>query len=388
MLRPLWAVVVSVGTFVAALAVPPLPARADHSGPERRALAAALDQMVADGFPGVVAYGRVDGRRWQVAAGVADRATGARARPDDRFRIASNTKAFVATVLLQLVGEGRLTLDDPVERWLLGVVRGNGTDGSRITVRQLLNQTSGIWDPTDERSFWAPYLDEHDWARVIPPRTVIAAAVAHRPAFAPGTSWGYSNTNYLVAGLIIEAVTGRGAGNEVRRRIIDPLGLSQTSFPVTDPEIHGRHLHGYDLTGRDVTTFSPSYDWTAGAMISTTDDLARFHRALFGGRLLAPAQQRELETVVPMNDSPARYGLGVQRMMVPCTAGAIPVWATDGGGPGFTSIAVTSLDHSRQLVLAGNVYDIDRDVQGQLPVPASAGSLAALQSVLCADDVR
>ncbi|MEV4820336.1 serine hydrolase domain-containing protein [Micromonospora sp. NPDC049274] len=385
MTRSLWTVVVSVGTMVATLAVPPQPVRADHQAPERLALAAALDELVVDGFPAALAYGRVDGRRWQLAAGVADRATGARARPEDRFRIASNTKAFVSTVLLQLAGEGRLTLDDPVERWLPGIVHGNGNDGSTITVRQLLNHTSGIWDPTDERSFWAPYLDEHDWDRVITPRTVIALAVAHRPDFAPGASWRYSNTNYLLAGLIIEAVTGRDAATEVRRRIIGPLGLSQTSFPITDPEIHGRHLHGYDLTGRDVTTFSPSYDWTAGAMISTTADLARFHRALFGGRLLAPAQQRELETVVPMGDSPSEYGLGVQRVTLPCASGAIGVWTTDGGGPGFTSIAATSLDNSRQLVLAANVFDIDRDVQGQLPVPSSAGLLAALRSVLCAN---
>ncbi|MBM7492506.1 D-alanyl-D-alanine carboxypeptidase [Micromonospora luteifusca] len=386
MSRPLWTVVVSVGSLVATLAVAPPPAGADRPGAQRRALAVALDQLVADGFPGAVAYGRVDGRRWQVAAGVADRVTGARARPDDRFRIASNTKAFVSTVLLQLVGEGRLTLDDPVERWLPGVVRGNGNDGSTITVRQLLNHTSGIWDPTGERSFWAPYLDDHDWDRVITPRTVIALAVAHRPDFAPGASWGYSNTNYLLAGLIIEAVTGRDAGSEVRRRIVGPLGLTQTSFPVTDPKIHGRHLHGYDLTGRDVTTFSPSYDWTAGAMISTAADLARFHRALFGGQLLAPAQQRELETLVATDGGPDGYGLGVQRMTVPCAAGPTQVWTTDGGGPGFTSIAVTSLDNSRQLVLAGNVYDIDRDVRGLPPVPASAGSLAAMQSVLCTTD--
>ncbi|MEH1167615.1 serine hydrolase domain-containing protein [Micromonospora sp. CPCC 205539] len=385
MQRPLWTSVVSVGTLVVTLTVPPLPAGAARPGAERQRLTAALDQLVADGFPGAVAYGRVDRRRWQVAAGVADRATGAGARPDDRFRIASNTKAFVSTVLLQLVGESRLTLDDPVERWLPGVVRGNENDGSTITVRQLLNHTSGIWDPTGERSFWAPYLDDHDWDRVIPPRAVIAAAMAHRPDFAPGTSWGYSNTNYLLAGLVIEAVTGRDAAGEVRRRIIGPLGLSQTSFPVTDPEIHGRHLHGYDLTGRDVTRFSPSYDWTAGAMISTAADLARFHRALFDGRLLAPAQQRELETVVPTGDSPVRYGLGVQRLEVPCESGETPVWVTDGGGPGFTSIAATSLDDSRQLVLAVNVYDIDRDVRGQLPVPASAGFPAALQSVFCAN---
>ncbi|MGC5287167.1 serine hydrolase domain-containing protein [Micromonospora sp. DT231] len=386
MMRPLWTVVVSVGSLVATLAVPPLPAGAGQPGAERQAMAAALDQLVGDGFPGAVAYGRVDGRRWQVAAGVADRATGARARPDDRFRIASNTKAFVSTVLLQLVGEGRLTLDDPVERWLPGVVRRNGNDGSTITVRQVLNHTSGIWDPTGERSFWAPYLDEHDWDRVISPRAVIALAVAHRPDFAPGASWAYSNTNYLLAGLIIEAVTGRDATSEVRRRIVGPLGLSQTSFPVTDPEIHGRHLHGYDLAGRDVTRFSPSYDWAAGAMISTTADLARFHRALFGGRLLAPAQQRELETLVATDDGSDGYGLGVQRRTLPCGGGPTTVWTTDGGGPGFTSLTATSLDNSRQLVLAANVYDIDADARGLSPAPASAGFLAALRSVFCPTD--
>lgn len=349
----------------------------------RAGLRAALDQLVADGYPGVVAYGRVDGQRWQLAVGVADRATGQPARPDDRFRVASNTKAFVSTVLLQLVGEHRLSLDDPVEKWLPGMVRGSGNDGSKISIRQLLNHTSGIWDPTVERSFWAPYLDQHDRDHIYPPRQVIAAAVAHAPDFAPGTSWGYSNTNYLLAGLVIEAVTGRDAVAEVGRRILIPLELSRTSFPVTDPDIHGRHLHGYDLVYRDMTRFSPSYDWTAGAIVSTTADLARFHEALFGGTLLKPDQQRELETVLPMGDPSSWYGLGVQRIAVPCDSGPVPVWMTDGGGPGFTSTAVRSVDGSRQLVLAGNVYDIDRDVRGELPVPESTGFLAALRAVIC-----
>ncbi|GAB3139653.1 serine hydrolase domain-containing protein [Micromonospora sonneratiae] len=344
----------------------------------------ALDQMVTDGYPGVVAYGRVGERRWQLAAGVADRATGRPARPGDRFRIASNTKAFVSTVLLQLAGERRLSLDDPVEKWLPGVVQGAGNDGSKINIRQLLNHTSGLWDPTTERSFWAPYLDQQQWDHVYPPREVVAAAVAHPPNFAPGTSWDYSNTNYLFAGLVVEAVTGRDAVTEVRQRIFRPLGLHHTTFPVTDPEIHGRHLHGYDLVGRDLTRFSPSYDWTAGAIVSTTAELARFHAALFGGRLLRPAQQRELETVLPMDGPSGGYGLGVRRMDVPCDSGPVPVWQTDGGGPGFTSIALTSLDGSRQLVLAGNVYDIDRDVRGLPPVPNSTGSLIALRSVICA----
>jgi D-alanyl-D-alanine carboxypeptidase len=374
---------VVVAGIVAAMLAAPLPSVASGAAAPHAKLLAAAEQLVADGYPGVLAYARIDDQRWQVAAGVADRATGQPALPDDRFRIASNTKAFVSTVLLQLVGENRLSLDDSVERWLPGVVRGAGNDGSRISIRQLLNHTSGVWDPTVERSFWAPYLDQHDRGHVYPPRQVVAAAVAHAPDFAPGTSWGYSNTNYLLAGLVVEAVTGRDAVTEVRQRIFLPIGLRHTSFPVTDPEIHGRHLHGYDLAGLDLTTFSPSYDWTAGAIISTTADLARFHRALFGGALLKPAQQRELEAVVPMPDSPGGYGLGIQRMAVPCDSGLVPVWMTDGGGPGFTSTAVTSVDGARQLVLVGNVYDIDRDVRGLSPVPQSAGFLAALRAVIC-----
>jgi D-alanyl-D-alanine carboxypeptidase len=374
----LWTVLISAGTLAVLLASAGTGPAVAEAG-ARAGLRAAIERQVADGYPAVVAYARVGDRDWRAAAGVADRATGAPARPGDRFRIASNTKAFVSTVLLQLVGEGRVSLDDPVEKWLPGVVRGNGNDGSRITVRQLLNHTSGIWDPTGERSFWAPWLDRHDRGYVYPPRQVVAAAMAHRPDFSPGSSWGYSNTNYLLVGLVIEAVTGHDAVAEVRHRVIDRLGLRDTSFPVTDPEIHGRHLHGYDLDHRDLTTFSPSYDWTAGAMISTVADLARFHRALFGGRLLRPDQQRELLTVVPASG----YGLGVQQMAVPCGTGPVDVWTTDGGGPGFTSIAAITADGARQLVLATNVFDIDRDVRGLPPVPPSEGSLAALRAVLC-----
>ncbi len=305
----------------------------------------------------MVAYARRDGRELRLAAGVADQATGRPARPGDRFRIASNTKAFVATVVLQLAGEHRLRLDDPVARWLPWAQ-------TTATVRQLLDHTSGIWDPTTEAGFWAPYLERHDMDFVYHPRDLVLAALAHPPV--PG----YSNTNYLLAGLVIEAVTGRGFGAELHDRLIRPLGLWHTSFPLTDPAIHGRHLHGYDLSGADVTRFSPSYDWTAGAMISTVDDLARFHRALFGGRLLPPAQQRELATIV-------------HQVPVRCPAGPVPVWETDGGGPGFTSLAATTVDGTRQLVLAGNVYDIGAELRGQSPVPGMAGQLAALRAAIC-----
>ncbi|WP_234332592.1 serine hydrolase [Streptomyces sp. NRRL S-87] len=217
----------------------PAGGRARTAAPPPAGLEAALERTVADGFPGVVAYTRRGERESRLAAGLADRASGERARPDQRFRIASNTKAFVSTVLLQLEGEGRLSLDDSVERWLPGVVRGAGNDGRAVTVRQLLNHTSGIYDPTDEPEFFAPYLERHEWGYVYTPREVIARAVRHAPYFAPGKSFRYSNTNYLLAGLVVEAVTGRGAPSEIRRRILAPLGLEHTSFPLTDPDLHG-----------------------------------------------------------------------------------------------------------------------------------------------------
>ncbi|WP_327678650.1 serine hydrolase domain-containing protein [Kitasatospora sp. NBC_00458] len=350
-------------------------------------LRAAVEQTVADGFPAAVAYTRQGERESRTAAGLADTATGERARPDQRFRIASNTKSFVSTVLLQLEGEGRLSLDDSVEKWLPGVVRGNGNDGDAITVRHLLNHTSGIYDPTDEPEFFAPYLEHHEWGYVYTPREVIARAVRHAPSFErPGDGWAYSNTNYLLAGLVIEAVTHHSAPSEIHRRILAPLGLRNTSFPVTDPDIRGPHLHGYDLTGRDVTRFSPSYDWTAGAMISTVDDLARFHRALFGGRLLRPAQQRELLTTVQFGRGPA-YGLGVQRREVACGTGPdakrVSTWATDGGGPGFTSMSLSTVDGERQLVLALNVYDLGADLKDEVPVPLGPGAAQVQTAALC-----
>ncbi|MFM9370671.1 serine hydrolase domain-containing protein [Streptomyces sp. Da 82-17] len=365
---------------VALLGAPGVAARAGQ--PHEPDLRPALRQAVADGFPGAVAYARDGAREARAAAGVADTRTGAPARPQQRFRIASNTKAFVATVLLQLEGERRLSLDDSVEKWLPGLVQGHGNDGSAITVRQLLDHTAGLYDPTTEPAFWAPYLEDGDRDHVYAPREVVARAVRHAPTFPPGTGWAYSNTNYLVAGLVVEAVTGRSAGDEIQRRILDPLDLDRTALPTTDPDVPGPHLHGYDLKGADLTRFSPSYDWTAGAMISTVDDLARFQRALFGGKLLAPAQQRALLTPVDVPGAPA-YGLGVQRREVPCPDGPVTVWGSDGAGPGYTSVAAATEDGRRQLVLAVTVFDIAAQLRGEPPVPRSKALARAQQAALC-----
>ncbi|WP_020668960.1 serine hydrolase domain-containing protein [Amycolatopsis nigrescens] len=330
---------------------------------------AAIEALVRGGFPGAVAYSRDGERVRHAAAGVANLATGEPARTGHRFRIASNTKAFVATVLLQLVGEGELSLDDSVEKWLPGVVRGPGYHASEITVRQLLGHTSGIHDPLDP-DFFDPYLEDGDRGYVYPPDEVIRKSLVDPPSQQKPT---YSNTNYLLVGKIIERVTGHSVSRELRERILWPLGLHDTSFPIVDPFLHGPHLHGYNRDGTvDLTVFSPSYDWTAGALVSTVDDLAKFHRALFDGRLLAPEQQRALRTVTA-GDGNVAYGLGVERWELPCQNGqSRTVWGNSGAGPGYYSLSFTSEDGARQVVIALNSYDLAVEIAnrpGELPWP-------------------
>lgn len=379
--RQLWNAVAGAVLAVTAVSSSTVPAYADPGRGE--VLQSAADTLVDDGFPGATLFARVGEEWWSLASGEADVATGRPARPGDRVRIASNTKSFTATVILQLVGEGELSLDDSVERWLPGVVAGNGNDGSKVTVRQLLNHTSGIYDPTDLPEFFAPYFEDEDWDYVWTPRAVVSAAMEHPPTAPAGTAWSYSNTNYVLAGLVIEAVTGRSAVSEVTDRIIRPLRLDHNSFPVTDPRIRGRHLHGYGMSEQDLTVFSPSYDWTAGGIQSTVEDLATFHRALFGGELLEAEQQRELVDVVPATDA-FDYGLGVQRLGLPCPGGGqVVLWGHDGSAPGFTSVSLTSDDGTRQLAVAMNVFDLENELHGEASTPESSGVPRALVATFC-----
>ncbi|GAB3704916.1 serine hydrolase domain-containing protein [Amycolatopsis oliviviridis] len=341
---------------------------------------AAVGDLVAEGgFPGAVAFVRNGEAVSRFGAGYANPATREAAGPHHRFRIASNTKAFVATVVLQLAGEGALSLDDSIERRLPGVVRGPGYEPGKITLRMLLNHTSGVHDPLDPH-FFDPYLVRGNRAYVYPPSEVIRRSLIDPPSFAPGTETDYSNTGYLLLGKVIEKVTHNDVREEIQRRILDPLGLGRTSFPLRSPFLRGPHLHGYDLSGQDMTVFSPSYDWTAGAMVSTVDDLATFHRALLAGHLLEPAQQAELERLVPSGEFGA-YGAGVETLNLPCPGGPKTVWGNTGAGPGFYSVSMSTEDGSKQIVLALNVYDLAKDVAHENPLPRS--SLPAVAAALC-----
>ncbi|MEU6237937.1 serine hydrolase domain-containing protein [Kitasatospora sp. NPDC047058] len=297
---------------------------------------------------------------WRGAAGTADLATGQPARPDGRFRIGSVTKTFVSTVVLQLVGEGRLGLDDPVARYLPGVV----PNGAAITVRQLLNHTSGLFNHTeDERFTVRSEADLQDFAygrwryRDYRPQQLAAVSAEHAPYFAPGQGWHYSNTNYVLAGMIVRKVTGRAWQDEVERRIVRPLHLDDTAFPGSETGLGGPHAHAYlgmPAGPADITRLNPTVVDAAGNGISTTSDLDRFHAALFGGKLLRSAETAALTDTVPTTIEGARYGLGVVRIDLgpDCEA----AWGHDGGLAGWSTLLLGSRDGRRQFALSRNPY--------------------------------
>lgn len=236
----------------------------------------------------------------------------------DHFRAGSVTKSLLATVVLQLSAEGSLRLDDTVERWLPGLVRGHGNDGRRLTVRELLTHTSGLYDYTADRSAPAPTT----------PSAAVRVALARTPG--PVGGYAYSNTDYVLIGLIIRQVTGRSYAAEAERRVIVPLGLTGTSFPgsrTTLPDPHGR---AYSRTSgpagplSDVTELDPRTAGAAGELISTLDDLNRFYSALLDGELLAPAQRREL---LDTRATHGVYGMGVYPQRLSC---GVTVWGHNG----------------------------------------------------------
>ncbi|OAR23911.1 serine hydrolase [Streptomyces sp. ERV7] len=319
-----------------------------------------LDALVrSDGLPAALASVRDEhGRTRTYAEGVGDRATGAKVPTDGQVRIGSNTKTFTAVVVLQLVGEGKIRLDAPVDTYLRGVVRGDGIDGRHITVREVLQQTSGL--PSYLES-----LDEE--VRPYEPRELLDLALRHKADFPHGERWKYSNTNYVVAGLIVEEVTKHSLAEEIDRRIIQRIGLRHTYFPARgDATIREPHPHGYyrdssDQPLQDVTEMDPSWAWAAGQMISTNSDLNRFFTALLDGRLLHRAQLDQMRTTVPAGApfaDGARYGLGL--VSTPLSCGGV-YWGHGGSFPGYeTRGGVTDKGSRRAANVAVTVQQSDK----------------------------
>jgi D-alanyl-D-alanine carboxypeptidase len=339
-------VALAVATLVA-VAVAANPA-ASRAAP-RAKLQRAVDALAAAGAPGAVALVRDGDRTIRVAGGYGNLAKRTPMRARHRFRVGSSTKTFVAAVVLQLAGEGKLALEDSVERWLPGLV----PNGGQITVRQLLNHTSGLADyaPDEDEAFIRRVLANR--RRAWQPRELVAIGTAHPPLFAPGARWSYSNTGYILLGLIVEAAGGNPLGAELQQRIFAPLRLRATSFD-TKPRIAGRHAHGYSRVGArrrfDISVVSQSWAWSAGAIVSTVDDLGRFYRTLLDGRLPRPDLLAEMQTTVPTPSPIQRYGLGLIRTRLPCGA----FWGHGGETLGYQSFADSRADGKRQVMIALN----------------------------------
>ncbi len=279
-----------------------------------------LDALVRAGAPGAVAQVHTGGRIRNFTSGVADLISRRPPRPDVHVRIGSVTKTFVATTVLQLVAEGRLRLSDTVGHLLPGVVTGNGYNSDAITVRMLLNHTSGIYSYTDDQGFGDLfyqnpflYFTAGDLVRI---------GTSHPPVFPPGTDWSYSNTNYILLGMVIERVTGHSYAAEITHRIIRPLGLHETFLAGHDPDLPRPHMNGY------IKSPSPPYqieertrfdDYGAdGEIVSTTTDLNRFISALLAGRLLPAAVLRTMLAPTVAGGQTFLYGLGIEIWEVPC----------------------------------------------------------------------
>jgi D-alanyl-D-alanine carboxypeptidase len=315
------------------------------------ALKPLAQRLVATGAPGAVVYSRTPAGDRAVAAGRADLKKKTPMTPSMSFRVGSITKSFVAVVALQLVAEGKLTLADTAERWLPGALR----NGTAVTLRQLLSHTSGVPNYTDNDAL--ARAANANPKRVWTPLELLTYA-AGPPGFAPGSSWGYSNTNYILAALIIEAATGHTIAAELQARILTPLALTRTTFPAR-PAMLSPFARGYVSSGTgarvDVTGWQPSLAWAAGALVSTAGDLARFYSALLGGRLLPQGQQTEFMRTSRYPDAfeipdTFEYGLGIFKQHVRCRDG----WGHAGGVPGYTSVAFASADGSRVAVVLVN----------------------------------
>jgi D-alanyl-D-alanine carboxypeptidase len=351
----------AAGAVIAASAI----AKPAPTSGQPTTLQRALDEVVAAGAPGAIALVRDGDRTTRLASGYGNLAPKTPMRVADRVRIGGVTKSFTATVVLQLVGERKIALDDTVERWLPGQI----SNGKAISVRHLLNHTSGIFSFDKDPRVLAPYL-KGNLTRVFDLRKGVKIAAAHGPLFKPGSKLSYSNTNYVLLAMIVKAATGNSIASQLQHRIFEPLGLHHTSYP-TSSRIDGSHAHGYFPVEKrpllDVTALSPTLFGAAGAIVSNADDVARFYRALLSGRLLEPDLLKAMQTIDPVATGGVPdsgilgggWGLGLLRETFPCGQ----AWGHDTENPGYMTAAWNSKDGNRQIVVIVNsTYDHDAPV--------------------------
>jgi D-alanyl-D-alanine carboxypeptidase len=328
------------------------------------ALADRLEAVVAAGVPGVAAVAAGPDGRVAGAAGVADVATGEELTAEHRFRIGSVTKVFVAALVLRLVADGRLDLDQEAAPFVPGV-----------TVRQLLNHTSGL----DDFGFdWTPYRQDpaHSWE--LGPREQLALVLEEPRLFAPGEGWAYHGSNYLALRLVVEAATGMSLADALRLQVFAPLGLQKTD--LVEGPLRGDCAHGYfpadnpiwpgEADPLDVTEIDVPFHGAGGGIVSTVGELGTLLRAVLGGELLPGRLRAEMLDAVESDwEETDRYGLGIGeitsvmgRQRSSCGA----AWGHLGFSLGYVAIALSSEDGGRQVVICANGHPAEAELEAFL----------------------
>ena len=313
------------------------------------------------GLPGAVAVASGPGFSGEGAAGLANVETGEPLTVEHRFRVASVTKLFIATAVLQLVDEGALALDGDA-----------GPVVADVTVRQLLNHTSGLPNFDDDLlAFFEPYRRNPAHRSELGPRELLSLALERPRLFAPGEGWAYTGSNYQALGLLVEETTGTPLREELKRRIFGPLGLDATDLPAETWPVHGlarQYLPadnpmfpGPGPDPVDVTELDLPFNWAGGGIVSSGRDLARFLRALLGGELLEEDPRAEMLRTVPSDwDESDGYGLGIGEVTSLMGKAASPCGAAWGhlGLGGHTTVALASERGDRQVVVMVNGYAV------------------------------
>lgn len=342
-----------------ATAAPPRPAPT-FDAQDVATLQGGLDELVDAGAVGAVARVEDDttGRTWSGAAGVRDAGKPAKAQPGDVARIASVSKAMVATLVMQEVDAGRWTLDTTVDDVVPGLLGEHGD----VTLEQLLSHRSGLPDyliPLLSTAATTPEIVAALEERRTD-RELVDAALTQPWLFEPGTSYSYSNANYVVAGMMLERATGKKLANLLRQNVFKPAGMETARFPTTQPAFTTkRHIgdYGYfdgdDAPPVDLSDTSSSLFGAAGAVVASPEDVAAFYRALFAGRLVSPDSLAAMTE--PRTTSPIAYGLGIYRVTDPCPRADgtyPPLYGHDGALFGTLTLAFTSADGTRRAMLS------------------------------------
>ena len=343
-------------TATSALSSAALPPR------ERARLNAAVHRGFREAAaPGVIVGVQTPKGRWVKAIGIANERSKAPMRVSMHQRIGSVTKTFMGALLMQLAGEHKLSLDDKISQYIEGV-----PNGDTMTLRQVADMTSGVASYTADPTFMQALFS--DPQRRWRPRELLEVGLRASPVFSPGTAFQYSDSNYVLLGLVIQRVERRPLRAVLRKRIIGPLSLAETSWPGRSAALPKPHARGYTLQGQssdepaDATNWNPSYAWAAGEMISTVRDLLVYGRALGTGKgLLRPKQQRErlhsFDPKIPPESATLSYGIGLVDDMG---------WIGHTGQvPGYTTAVYYHPDIDTTVVVEANSDIVSGSCPGQ-----------------------